>query len=498
MNRASKAPEKRQRDGLSGWLERNKLNKKQFYPQFRNWHFWMIQVLVIYIAGMHAILETGDMFQDWRVPFVMPTGLFLVPVVYAALTFGLSGALITALWAGFLTIPNAILWYGGMERWGEAFQILIVIVVAFFVGREVDRVKSARQEAESAANELKASRMRYRSLFESSPIAVLVLDPNSNIIEANPAAALLFGADKATMERQSIADLLGGVNMRKVLGIPPGGGWRGEPLTVKLKEGEERYLEPLTNELSDGQGNIITEVLLRDVTEEHGRQTGLKAYTAYVTRAQEEERQRISRELHDQTIQSLVLLYRRLDSVLDLGDSIPSGVRDHLQEARRLAEEIVMELRDFTRALRPPVLDDLGLVTSTRRLLTDFTERTGISGEFKVSGKERRLTSDAELSLFRIAQEALWNVEYHAQATHVDMKINFTGNEVMLEVTDNGIGFNLSSSSSDMTATGHLGLISMQERAALLGGKLTIRSGPAQGTSVTASAPFIDNGPETR
>lgn len=469
------------------------LRKILMFPQFRNWHFWMIQGLVILIASVHGIVETGGIFKEWEVPFVMPTGLFLVPVVYAALAFGLAAALITAVWAGLITIPNIIFWHQGIDRWGEIFQVLIVMVVAFFVGREVNRTKSARQQSEATAGELKASRIRYRGLFESSPIAILVLDSQGNILEANPAAATLFNQEKTALEGQPAGYLLGSEETRKILSAPSPGGWQRDPLKIKLTDGTELYLEPMTNELSDGQGNFVTEVLFKDVTQEHGRQTGMRAYTAYVTRAQEEERQRVARELHDQVIQSLVLLYRRLDRPTETVSSPPVTAEENNQEARKLAEKIIQELRDFTKALRPPALDDLGMVTSTRRLLSDFAERNGATTKFKVTGEERRLSSDAELSLFRIAQQALWNVEHHAKATRVALTITFTSHEIRLEVLDDGVGFSMASDPADLTSTGHLGLISMQERAKLLGGTLTIRSYPGKGSLVIASIPIGDN-----
>ncbi|MBI2868313.1 MAG: PAS domain S-box protein [Chloroflexi bacterium] len=474
------------------WLAQAGRLAGQVSPQFENWHFWMIQGLVIFIAGLHGIVETVDPFQKVALPFILPTGFFLVPVVYAALTFGLPAALVTALWAAILSMPNVIIWHHGAERLGEVFQIFIMLIVAFFIGREVDRVKSARQQAEFAASELKTSRMRYRSLFESSPIAILVLDARGIILEANPTATVLFGMAKSTLESLSVTTLLGAENARKIPGAGVAG-WQGEPIKVKTPDGAELYLEPMTNELSDGQGNFVTEVLFRDVTREHERQTGLRAYTAHVIRAQEEERQRIARELHDQTIQSLVLLYRRLDSASDAGGSLPPPVRDNIQEARRLAGGIVDELRDFTRILRPPALDDLGLVTSTRRLLADFAERTGMAAKFAITGEERRLPSDVELSLFRIAQEALWNVEQHAAASRVALTVTFTSREARLEVLDDGIGFSLTPDSGDLTATGHLGLISMQERAKLLGGALTIQSSPGKGSAITVVIPVPES-----
>ncbi len=219
------------------------------------------------------------------------------------------------------------------------------------------------------------------------------------------------------------------------------------------------------------------------------RNEELKTYAAYVTRIQEVERQRIARELHDETIQSLILLCRRLDTMQGVSESLPSSLSDSLREARKTAEEVVNELRDFTKALRPPILDDLGMVTSIRRLLDDFMERTGTKGQLKVAGEQRRLPSDTELGMFRIAQEALRNVERHAEATRVAATITFAKHEVKLEVVDNGVGFSMASVLSDFTASGQLGLLSMQERAESLGGKLEIQTSPGNGTRVIVSVP---------
>jgi len=273
------------------------------------------------------------------------------------------------------------------------------------------------------------------------------------------------------------------------------GRWQADSLALKLKDGPELYLEPMLTEVSDGQGNLVTQVLLRDVTEELGRQAGLRAYAAYVIRAQEEERQRIARELHDETVQSLVLLCRQLDSTWGTSEPLPPSHSDRMLEARRIVQEVIERLRDFTKALRPPILDDLGMVTSIRRLLADFTERTRIKGQLKVAGEEWRLSSDTELGVFRIAQEALRNVERHAEATRVAVTMTFAKREARLEVVDNGVGFSMASVSGDFTTSGQLGLLSMQERAELLGGKLEIQTSPGKGTRLTVSVPVTDDSP---
>ena len=170
-------------------------------------------------------------------------------------------------------------------------------------------------------------------------------------------------------------------------------------------------------------------------------------------------------------------------------DSLPSSVIEGLREARETAEEVVKGLRDFATALRPPILDDLGIVASIRRLLLDIADRSAVETQLKVVGELRRLPSDAELGMFRIAQEALWNVERHARATNITVTTTFTEHEVKLDVLDNGVGFTTSPLTNDFVATRQLGLVGMQERAKLLGGRLHIKSSPGKGTRVTVSVP---------
>lgn len=219
----------------------------------------------------------------------------------------------------------------------------------------------------------------------------------------------------------------------------------------------------------------------------------LRTYATHLVQAQEDERQHIARELHDETVQSLALLCRRLDSMETTGKALPSTVTKELREARKIAEEVVKELRDFAGNLRPASLDDLGIVTSIRRLLADSTERSRIRGQIKLVGVERRLPRDVEVGMFRIAQEALWNVERHSRAAEVVVTIIFTKSEAMLRVSDNGVGFKVPPILGSFSATGRLGLIGAQERAGLLGGKLEIQSNSEKGTTIIASIPISES-----
>ena len=213
-----------------------------------------------------------------------------------------------------------------------------------------------------------------------------------------------------------------------------------------------------------------------------------RVFAAHVIQAQEEERKKIARELHDETIQMLTLLHQRLDSVESNTPSLPPAVVEGIKESRQIADKAIKELREFTRSIRPPILDDLGVVPAIRRLVIDSTKRLGIKNHFRFIGEERRLPQEIEEAMFRITQEAIRNVERHSKATEVMATITLDREEVRLRISDNGIGFNASHLSSNYYSTGKYGLLGMQERAELIDGKLEVHSNLGKGTTVVFSA----------
>ncbi|MBI2830525.1 MAG: PAS domain S-box protein [Chloroflexi bacterium] len=471
------------RQPKSGWFATLTHQLRAYHPRWHDRRFWRLQILVILLTGFHIVLDAGGFHDRLELLYFLPVGLLLVPVVYAALTYGFVGAIATALWVTVLTIPDVILWHSSLERWGVIAELVLLSGVASFIGQKVDRERRLLEHAEAVATALEASTMKYHGLLESSPIAVLVVDRNGAILEANSAACILFGKDTKTVQSMRVADLLGAAEAQKLVGNSRAKS--AEVLTVNLN-GRALYLEPKITESDDGKGNPVIQILLRDITEEYQRRAGLRAFAGEVLRALEEDRQLMARELHDQTVQTLILLVRQLDNMEESRDSLPPFLVDKLRTARETAEGVVKDLRDFAKSLRPPILDDLGLTVSIRRQLSDFSERTKIESQLVVTGRDRRLPSETELGIFRITQEALRNVERHADATYVAVFISFTEQGVTLNVIDNGVGFAMPPS-SDFTASGHLGLISMQERAQLLGGKLEIQSSPGKGAKVTFS-----------
>ena len=221
-------------------------------------------------------------------------------------------------------------------------------------------------------------------------------------------------------------------------------------------------------------------------------QEGLHDYIGAITSAQEEERLRLARELHDDTIQAVIALKQRVQLA-------QKSVQDHsgrqsLKELETLAEQTIENLRRLTRALRPIYLEDLGLVPALEMLARETNHANHLEIDFQKRGQERRLPHEAELALYRIAQEALNNVARHAQTQHGVIQINFADKEIKLEITDEGVGFKMPNSPIDFASNGHFGLLGMRERADLIGARLEVLSEAGGGTRLIVHLPLPSSG----
>jgi signal transduction histidine kinase len=214
----------------------------------------------------------------------------------------------------------------------------------------------------------------------------------------------------------------------------------------------------------------------------------LRYYVMQVTGAQEDERRRIARELHDDTAQRLIDLSRRLDDLATVDDILSGAAGERIEQLQLRIEDILQGVRRFSRDLRPTVLDDLGLLPALEGQLADLDDH-GIEWELELSGERRRLPLDVELGLFRIVQEAVNNVKRHSQASQVTISVGFAENQVRIRVQDNGKGFELLGSTSDLAAMGRFGLVGIEERIQLMGGNFVVQSEPGEGTIVDVDVP---------
>jgi signal transduction histidine kinase len=205
--------------------------------------------------------------------------------------------------------------------------------------------------------------------------------------------------------------------------------------------------------------------------------------------AQEEERKRISRELHDEIGQALTAINVKLAALEKEAKVNTAGLRTHIAGTRRLVERSMDTVHRFARELRPPLLDDLGLIPALQSWMKDFTKRTRIPIHVKVFAAVERLDADKRTVLYRVAQEALGNVAKHARATLVNVSIRRHGDVVRMEIHDNGKSFQVESALFAKRIK-RLGLLGMRERLEMVGGTFAVESSPGAGTTIRAQIPF--------
>lgn len=245
---------------------------------------------------------------------------------------------------------------------------------------------------------------------------------------------------------------------------------------------------------SQAHGGTIREIrLLADAFNEMADRiaryrTGLQRYVAAVTYSQEEERKRIARELHDDTLQSLIALGRRLE-LLEKSIENPIEAAKQLVQLQNMLNNTIAEVRQFSRDLRPLLLEDLGLVAALRQMLRELERRENLATTLVIEGDTIDLDPDLEVGLYRIAQEALNNVRKHALATAVDVELHFESDQVRLSVRDNGQGFPLTDT-ADLARRGSYGLMGIRERAQLFGGRMKVHSGEGEGTLIEVALPL--------
>ncbi len=267
-------------------------------------------------------------------------------------------------------------------------------------------------------------------------------------------------------------------------------------LYPKALEAQQRYLimrgqlEKMEGERS--QLERLLEIMdeVRSQLEQIGKGTGrspLKTVETIV-QAQEEERRRLSRQMHDGPAQALSNFILQTEIALRLFDRDPEAARGELQNLKTAATKTFQEVREFIFQLRPMMLDDLGLVPTVRRYLDMVSEQSGVDIELQVTGSsERRLAPYEEVFLFRTLQELLNNALHRGEATKVRVSLELGAQKVMLRVEDNGKGFDTAA-----LAEGEgMGLQLLNERIDMMGGELDIQSRPGQGTQVRLAIPVV-------
>lgn len=326
---------------------------------------------------------------------------------------------------------------------------------------------------------LRESEERYRELFENSTDALYVHDLSGTYTSVNRATERLFGYAREDLIGKHFTAYLKPNHPHEKSGT-----YEAEIVT---REGRHIPVE-ITSRLIFTNGVAVgMQGCVRDISERKQVQAAARTYSRRMIEAQEAERRRISRELHDQVGQILTAVKMNLHSLREqcTAPEILSSIQDNME----VIDEAVDQVRDLSVDLRPLLLDDFGLPVALRWYLDRQTKRCAIATEFTSHSlcEDDRFSTELETACFRIVQEAVTNVVRHTRASRIVVTLERNGSDLELGISDDGAGFDLSVLRNGAAT---LGLRGIEERVHALGGLITINSGPSQGTEICARFPI--------
>lgn len=453
-------------------------------------NFWGIALLLVIITGMHYWVES----TPYEAFHHIPVTLYLLPLAWATLWKGWRGTLSAGLVTFLVTVPSLLMNHSEGLTWLAEIALLLVTALAAGVitwrAGEETRLHSLAQRLDSR---LVATESRYQELFQVAGDPIILFTASGQIQEANRAFGLLVGRPLEAVRGEKLRNLFPSEDAQALLRL--------FELRQRSEEVDQLRLRALRSDgsqvpvmascvmLAEAVSTSPTvQAILRDTSFQEQREQTLRSLVQLITQAQEEERRRIAQELHDDTLQGVTLLLQGLDRLLEQ-NAVPPDLRPRLERQRELTVNMADSLRRFSRDLRPSMLDDLGLVPALQWLIEDMQARTGLEHSFEVQGEPRRLDSTVEVTLFRVVQEAIRNVEKHAHATGVKVMLVFESEGVCARIEDDGRGFVPPRDLHLAVAQGKLGLVGLYERASRLDGTLSITSEPGKGTVVEVHVP---------
>ena len=339
---------------------------------------------------------------------------------------------------------------------------------------------------------LKGSEHAYRVLIESMNEGALTLTIDKMILYANQTFARMVKCPLEQVTGSSFRRFLSAEDRSTLRPLMKRASQSGSKIQVLLKAGDGSQMPaqisicPLAKA---GSSRATIGMVVTDLTEARRTEELLRALTHRVVQVQEAERGRVALELHDNITQLLCAVLVRSQTLADKLSPDDGSSKIEAVKLRELLGETAEEVERISRNLRPSVLDELGLAAVLRDTSTELADRMGVSVKLACVPLAVRLPADTELALYRILQEALKNVEQHARARHVTVRLTMPDNAVQLAIHDDGIGFNPDHPAA-RKGKGNLGLLGMRERANYVGGTLIVKSAPGKGTTIQAQIPL--------
>jgi PAS domain S-box-containing protein len=473
-------------------------------PGLRNPHLWIIIVLFVFLTISHftQLLSQIPVLNEISIPAALELSrhslerlFYLLVILYSGWTLGIVGS--AAVWLSsavamllrtFLISPNF------RDALLESLASLVIGALAITLMAAYRQNKRQQGKLRKTVSDMKLARQNYEELFTNASDAIWVHDLEGNITLVNKAGEKLSGYPVSELIGKNIRDFLNPEALTlarqvkdKLL--------RGETMEHRYeqrlikRDGSEAIMQLTTRLIvSDGKPQAFQN-LARDITEERKLRDNLQFYLRQVLQAQEEERKRLARELHDDASQQILLLTHGIDNIAYEAERYSSQeLRNELGRLYELSQQTYQNIKHYAQALRPSILDDLGLVAAIKWLAEETQKLSGIEIEVKTDNIPL-LPPETQLVLFRIIQESLNNVHRHSGASEASVTVECQSDEIRVTIKDNGDGFKLPRQLSEFAGQGKLGLTGMAERARLIGGEVEVCSQIGKGTTVIVKAP---------
>lgn len=473
-------------------------------PGLRNPHLWIIIVLFVFLTISHftQLLSQITFLSEISLPAVLEISrhslerfFYLLLILYAGWTLGIVGG--AAVWLSsavamllrtFLISPNF------RDALLESLASLVIGALAITLMAAYRQNKRQRQKLRKTVKDMKLARQNYEELFTNASDAIWVHNLEGNITLVNKACEKLSGYPVSELPGKNVLEFLTPETLSiarqvkdKLL--------RGETMEHRYeqrlikKDGSEAIMQLTTRLIvSDGKPQAFHN-MAHDITEERRLQDNLQFYLRQVLQAQEEERKRLARELHDDASQQILLLTHGIDNIAYKAERYsPQELRNELGKLYELSQQTYQNIKHYAQALRPSILDDLGLVAAIKWLAEEIHKLSGIEIQVKADIIPL-LPPETQLVLFRIVQEALNNVQRHSGASQASITVECQEAECRVTISDNGKGFKLPRQLSEFAGQGKLGLTGMAERVQLIGGELEVSSQEGKGTTIVVKVP---------